>query len=111
MTGMGGRPPAVFRVSSILLWTGAIFLWAVLCSGGWLVSTREDYARLAVARACEAMTDQARLADPLCVTAGSAAADFAEIDRKARISRLAAAGGGVVVLLIAMASRRRKQTE
>jgi len=101
----------VFRVSFILLWTGAIFLWAVLCSGGWFLSTREDYARLAVARACEAMTDQARLADSRCVSAGSAAADFAEINRKARISRLAAAGGGVIVLLVAMASRRRQQPE
>ena len=95
------------RLSFVLAWTAAIVLWAMLCAGGWFMATRDDYAHLAVARACEVKTEQARLADPGCVAAGSAAAHFAEINRKARISRLAAAGGGVIAVLIIIMSRRR----
>lgn len=98
------------RLSFVLAWTAAIVLWAMLCAGGWFIATRDDYARLAVAHACEAKTEQARLADPECAAAGSAAANFAEINRKARISRLAAAGGGVVAVLIIIMSRRRQRT-
>jgi hypothetical protein len=108
---MVSRPFGGAPLTFVLVWTAVIVLWAMLCAGGWWYSTRDDYSRLAVARACEAMSEQTRLADPRCASASSAAADFAEINRKARISRLAAAGGGLVVLLIAMASRRRQQVE
>ena len=96
------------RLSFVLAWTSAIVLWAMLCAGAWFFLTREDYARLAMAHACEAKTEQARLADPECAAAGSAAANFAEINRKARISRLTAAGGGAVAVLIIVISRRRR---
>ena len=94
------------RLSFILAWTAAIVLWAMLCAAGWFIAVRGDYARLALAHACEAKTEQARLTDPECAAAGSSAANFAEINRKARISRLAAAGGGVVAVLIIIMSRR-----
>ena len=98
------------RLSFVLAWTAAIVLWAMLCAGVWFMTTRDDYARLAVARACEGKAEQARLADPDCVAAGSVTANFAEIDRKARISRLAAAGGGAIAVLIIIMSRPRQRT-
>lgn len=74
---------------------GGIVARAVLCSGGWFIETRDDYARLAIASACVSTTSQTPSANPRCATVRPADLVIykANIDRKARISRLAAAFG------------------
>src|SRR5579862_651075 len=68
-------------------------LWAVICSVAWSISTRDDYAHLAVARACYSVAAETRAGDSRCGGIGPPDAYMGEVNRKARISRLAAAGG------------------
>jgi hypothetical protein len=84
-------------------------LWAVICSVAWFISARGDYAGLATARTCYSETGQIRAGDSRCGNMGAPDAYMREINRKARISKLAAAAGaGLGCVALITATRRRK---
>ena len=93
----------------IAVWSTAMILWCVLCVVWWTVGTHEDYARLAVARACYPAGSQPQRAAAQC--AGVKPEDIvfykASIDRKAAISRLGAAFGCMVLAMSIVVTRRR----
>jgi hypothetical protein len=97
------------RLKPVFGATLAIMLWCIACSAWWFFATRDDYARLAVARACHG------LESPVHVSAAQCAAEKpsdllafkAKIDAKARDSRLAAAAGGAVAAGLLMLVNRR----
>ena len=95
----------------IVVATAGVVLWVVLCSGAWFIETRDDYLRLAVATACLSTTSEVQSGDPRCATVKPADLVIykANIDRKARTSRLAAAFGAMVAVscLIVVNQRRR----
>jgi hypothetical protein len=95
-------------VRSLIIWTGIVLAWVLICSGGWYVATKDDYRRLAVASGCYG-PDEAPKVGTDC--AGVRASDVLfyreEIDRKARNSRLAGAGGAMAIVLCMVVMRRR----
>jgi hypothetical protein len=94
---------------------GAIVLWTVLCSAAWFIETRDDYARLAIASACFTSASRTPRGDPQCeaVKPADLVVYKANIDRKARISRIAGAFGGMVAVscLIIVNQRRRRSAD
>ena len=88
-----------------------IMLWVVICSVGWFVATRGDYAKLATASACYSANGQLQSNAPDCanVQASDAETYKAAIDRKARISRLAGSFGAVVAIALLIAGRGRRR--
>ena len=92
----------------IATWTIGIVVWVLICSGGWYVATRNDYAMLALSRACyvaqvpSAQCEDMRPSDILRYKAA--------IDRKAAISRLAGAAGAAAAIAALIAFRRTSRT-
>lgn len=86
-----------------------IMLWVLICSVGWFVATRGDYAKLAAASACYSAQLQSNAPDCANVQASDAETYKAAIDRKARISRLAGSFGAVVAIALLIASRGRRR--
>ena len=78
-----------------MIWIVGIIAWVVICSMAWFVATRDDYAKLNTAIHCTRVEPKSALPDARCahVKPSDVFASKAEIDRKARISRLAAAFG------------------
>lgn len=83
------------RRSVQLTWFLAVIVWVVICSTAWFAATRGDYAKLNAAIACVRVEPRPAAPDPRCVHVkpSDMFAAKAAIDRKARISRLAAAFG------------------
>ncbi len=100
--------------SRVNAWTffgsiAGMVLWAVICSVAWSLSVQGDYASLAIARTCYSKTGQIRAGDSRCGNIGPPDAYMREIDRKARMSKLAAAAGaGLGCVALITATRRRK---
>jgi hypothetical protein len=90
----------------IATWTIGIIVWVLICSGGWYVETRNDFAMLASAKACSV----ARFPSAQCEdTRPSDIVRYkAAIDRKAAISRLAGAAGAAAAIAALIASRRTR---
>jgi hypothetical protein len=83
-------------------WFVGVVIWAATCAVVWFVGTRDDYARLYAARACYDTSLQSQDAGLQC--ANLKQSDIlvyrAEIDRKARISRVTAGlGAGTAIAL------------
>jgi len=87
-----------------------MILWVVICSAAWFISARGDYANLAIARACYSENAQIRAADSKCDGIGSPDTYMSEVNRKARISRLAAAAGAGLGCMVLIATRRKRGT-
>jgi len=92
----------------VATWSAGILIWCVMCVGGWVLATREDYARLAVARACytvgESQTTPSRCAD---IKRSDMLIYKAAIDRKATISRISASFGSMALIISLVFVRRR----
>ena len=83
-----------------VIWMIGIIAWVLICSVSWFIATRDDYAKLNAASACYDIANEKRLSSPQCATVKQS--DIysykAEIDRKARISRVVAAlGSGAAI--------------
>lgn len=96
-------------VKAVIIWSAVIIVWAVACASWWWAASRDDYAKLAAARACYSSASQARNSSPQC--ANIKPTDMltykASIDHRARTSRLAAAFGTMVLLILMIVIRRR----
>ena len=91
------------RRSLTVAWSTAIVIWVLICAGGWVVATRDDYAKLDSARACYSASLQSQLTASRCENTKPSDILFykAAIGRKARISSIAAAlGGGMAIALL-----------
>jgi hypothetical protein len=101
-----------YQVNAWILFgsVAAMILWVVICSLAWFISARGDYANLAVARTCYSENMQIRAADTSCDGIRSPDAYMNEVNRKARISRLAAAAGAGLGCVVLVATRRRRRT-
>lgn len=86
-----------------------MILWTLICSLAWYVSARGDYANMRIATACYSESAQARAVDLKCAGIRPPDIYMAEVDRKARNSRLASAGGAGVACIALIASRRRRK--
>jgi hypothetical protein len=99
------------RRNLIAIWTTGIIVWVLICSGGWYVATRNDYAMLASAKACYATQSRAQYVSAHCEDRKPS--DIlqykAEIDRKAAISRLAGAMGAAVAIAALIAVRGKSR--
>jgi hypothetical protein len=85
-----------------IFWFVAIMTWAVMCGIGWFIATRDDYAKLKAASACYGTNAGSPISDPQRANVKQSDIRIykAEIDRKARISRLTAAfGSGAAITL------------
>jgi len=95
-------------------WMAGITLWALVCTAGWYVTTRDDYAHLAAATSCYKTRPPTAFAVAWCAKVKPSDTEFykAAIDRKAALSRLAAAFGamGALVLWFLVRSRVRGET-
>jgi hypothetical protein len=85
-------------------------LWAVLCSAAWYASARGDYANLAIAKSCYSENGPVRARESRCDGIKPPDAYMSEVDRKARISRLATAAGAGLGCVALIASRRRRKS-
>ncbi len=98
-----------------LVWFAGVIIWAVGCSVVWFMATREDYRKFNAATACYAAGASVQTADRRCSALKPSDIQVykAEIDRKARISRLTAGlGAGAAVALWFVLGRpglRRRQ--
>ena len=103
--------PVVINGKQVAAWVLGIIAWVLICAGYWFVATRDDYAKLNVARACYNANGLAHSTSPSCVGIKPSDAQFykSEIDRKARNSRLASAFGGLVAAILIMVSRRKRK--
>jgi len=83
----------------------------LICSGAWFAATRQDYAKLAEARACYDANVHTHNSLLQCENIKPSDAVFykSEIDRKARISRLASAFGGLVAAIVMIATSRTRR--
>jgi hypothetical protein len=88
--------PRIFQVA----WIIAIVIWVLICSAGWYVATRDDYAKLHAARACYSANLQPQDTGSQC--ANTKPSDIllykSAIDRKAAVSRVAAGLGAAAAL-------------
>ena len=84
----------------VVVWTIGIVIWVVICAGGWVVATRDDYARLRSASLCYSSSLQPQSTAPQCANTKPSDLAFykAVIDRKAAISRVAGALGAMVAI-------------
>ena len=105
-------PPVVINGNLVAASVLGIIAWVIICAGYWFVATRDDYAKLASARACYSANGLVHDTIPQCATIKPSDAQFykSEIDRKARNSRLASAFGGLVAVILIMVSRRKRKT-
>jgi hypothetical protein len=92
----------------VAAWSTAIIIWCVTCAGGWVVATREDYARLAAARACYSTDSQSQSPSSQCanIKPSDQLLYQAAIDRKAAISRVTASLGSMVLIILVIVMRR-----
>ncbi len=95
----------------LVAWVLGIIAWVLICSGAWFVATRDDYAKLAEARVCYDVKAHPHSTLGQCANIKPSDAQFykSEIDRKARISRLASAFGALVAAIMIMVSQRRRR--
>lgn len=95
-------------VKAVIIWSAVIIVWAVACTNWWWTASRDDYAKLAAARACYSSASQPQNSSPQC--ANIKPTDMltykASIDHRARTSRLAAAFGTMVLLILMIVMRR-----
>jgi hypothetical protein len=94
--------------SLVVAWSTGIIIWCVTCAGGWVVATRGDYARLAVARECYRTDSQSQRTPSQCanVNPSDVLIYQAAIDRKAAISRVTASLGSMVLIILVIVMRR-----
>lgn len=107
----GSSPPVVINGNQVVAWVLAIVAWVLICSGAWFAATRADYAKLAEARFCYDTNGQFRATLLQCENIKPSDALFykSEIDRKARISRLASAFGAMVAATVIIVTRRARR--
>jgi hypothetical protein len=98
----------VINGNQVVAWVLAIVAWVLICSGAWFAATRADYAKLAEARVCYDASGRSHSTLLQCENIKPADALFykSEIDRKARISRLAAAFGAMAAAIVIISTRR-----
>jgi len=101
----------VINGNQVVAWVLGIVAWVLICSGAWFAATREDYANLAEARVCLDANSHSHNSFLQCENIKPSDALFykSEIDRKARISRLASAFGGLVAAIVIVATRRARR--
>ena len=97
------------RFSVVIAWTAGIVVWCLICSGWWYIATRDDYARLDLARACYSSEARPPVTGSQCTSAKPSDIRLYEaaIDRRASISRLASALGGAAAIALLIHSNRR----
>jgi hypothetical protein len=85
-----------------LTWIIATVTWVLICSVGWYVATRDDYFKLRATQACYAVASKPPGAGSQCanIRPPDILVYKAAIDRKARISRVAAALGSAGALAL-----------
>jgi hypothetical protein len=109
----GASGPVVINGNQVLAWVLGIIAWVCICSGAWFVATRADYVKLAEANICYGSDGHSHSTLLQCANVKPSDAAFykSEIDRKARISRLAAAAGGLVaaITIIVIQSQKRRR--
>ena len=107
----GSSPPVVINGNQVVAWVIAIVAWVLICSGAWFAATRADYAKLAEARVCYDANGHSQSTLLRCENIKPLDALFykTEIDRKARISRLAAAFGAMVAAIVIILTRRTRR--
>ena len=95
----------------VVAWVLGIVAWVLICSGAWFAATRADYAKLAQAHVCYEPNGHPRSTLLRCENIKPSDALFykSEIDRKARISRLASAFGAMVAAIVIIVTRRTKR--
>jgi hypothetical protein len=83
-------------------WVVGIVIWVLICSFGWFVATRDDYAKLNAASACYSTTVDVPISVTECanVKQSDIAIYKSAIDRKAAISRITAALGSAIALAL-----------
>ena len=83
-------------------WVIGIVIWILICSAGWFVATRDDYAKLNAASACYSNGLKAPVSVSSCanVKPSDVLVYKASIDRKAIISRITAALGSAAALAL-----------
>jgi hypothetical protein len=96
------------NAGTLFSWVAGIVLWTVICSLAWYASARGDYADLRIASACYSENTQVRAADSKCAGIRPPDVYMSEVNRKARISRLAAAAGTGVACIALIITRRRR---
>lgn len=93
----------------VAVWTNVIIVWILFCSGWWYASSRDDYAKLAAARACYSSASEPQSTAPRCVNIKPA--DMlvykVNIDHRALISRLAGALGAMAAIGALILGRRQ----
>jgi hypothetical protein len=101
----------VINGNQVVAWVLGIVAWVLICSGAWFAATRADYARLAEASICYDANGRSQSTLPQCENIKPSDALFykSEIDRKARISRLASAFGAMVAATIIIVTRRTRR--
>jgi hypothetical protein len=107
----GSSPPVVINGNQVVAWVLAIVAWVLICSGAWFAATRADYAKLAEVRVCYDASGRSHSTLLQCENIKPSDALFykSEIDRKARISRLAAAFGAMVAAIVIISTRRTRR--
>ena len=95
----------------VVAWVLGIVAWVLICSTAWFAATRADYAKLAEARVCYDANGHFRSTLLQCENIKPSDALFykSEIDRKARISRLASAFGAMVAATVIIITRRTRR--
>jgi hypothetical protein len=101
----------VINGNQVVAWVLGMVAWVLICSGAWFAASRADYAKLAQARVCYDENGHSRSILFQCENIKPSDALFykSEIDRKARISRLASAFGAVVAAIVIIVTRRTKR--
>jgi len=89
-------------------WVIGIVIWVIICSAGWYIATRSDYAKLNAASACYSATEKGPVSGTECanVKQSDIRTYSAAIDRKAAISRVTAALGSAAALALWLLLRR-----
>jgi hypothetical protein len=95
--------------SLIVAWSTGIIIWCATCAGGWVVATRDDYARLAAARACYRTDSQSQTTSSQCANTNPSDVLLyqAAIDRKAAISRVTGSLGSMALIILMIITRGR----
>jgi hypothetical protein len=101
----------VINGNQVVAWVLGIVAWVLICSGAWFVATRADYAKLAEIGVCYDPKGHARNTLLQCQNIKPSDALFykSEIDRKARISRLASAFGALVAAVVIIVTRKTRR--
>jgi anti-sigma-K factor RskA len=85
-----------------ICWLAEILVWVLTCSIVWFAATRDDYAKMNAAAACFSAEPRTHVDVLRCADAkrSDVAVFKAKIDRKARLSRVAAALGSAAALAL-----------